>query len=63
MFKRLLDGDQMKKFIKICDDMHVNLSLAITEDQGKGSIFKHIEEINEYVSKRLFAKIDLTRRN
>lgn len=42
MMKPVLKDDQLKKFNKVCDNLHVSLSLAITEDQGKGSIFAHI---------------------
>ena len=44
------------------DDCHVRLSLNITEDQGRGSIFENIEKINDYITSRLHAKINLTKK-
>ena len=47
MFKDVFRGEKLQKLRKVKDDLHVNLSLAITEDQGKGSIFANIIKINE----------------
>ena len=38
-----LDKETAHRFEKRCDDLHVSLSLAITEDQGVGSIWHNIE--------------------
>jgi hypothetical protein len=61
LMTKVMPADQLYKLAKQSDNMHVALSLAITQDQGKGSIFTHIADINQYLSERLFCKIDLTR--
>lgn len=40
----------------------MRLSLNITEDQGRGSVFENIEKINDYITSRLHAKINLTKK-
>lgn len=65
MFKEIFIDDLHldRRLRKRCDDMHVELSLAITEDQGKGSIWSNIEELNAYISSRLCAKVNLTKKS
>ena len=50
-----------QRFQKKMDDMHVELSMQIIEDQGSGSIWRNIDQINGYISERLAAKINLTK--
>jgi len=57
-----LDPIDKKRFESRLDNLHVDLSMAITEDQGVGSIWANIEKINTFISKRLFAKINLTKK-
>ena len=53
--------DQMLKLKSSFDTMHSKYAKQILEDQGSGSIFENILQINDYISKRLNAKVDLTR--
>jgi hypothetical protein len=63
MLKDVYRGEKLQKLRKATDDMHLELSLAITQDQGKGSIFANITQINELLQSRLRAKVNLTAKN
>lgn len=58
---QVFEEKQMIKFLKVSGDTYFEMQKAILQDQGSGSIFKNIMNINEYISERLKQKIDLTR--
>lgn len=63
LLAKVFDENQMVKFLKSSGETYFEMQKAILHDQGQGSIFKNILEINDYISERLKAKIDLTKIN
>jgi hypothetical protein len=63
LMSTVFDDHQMVRFLKVSGDTYFEMQKAILFDQGHGSIFKNIMNINDYISSRLNAKIDLTRVN
>lgn len=61
LMSNVFDDNQMVKFLKVSGETYFEMQKGILFDQGHGSIFKNILEINDYISSRLNAKIDLTR--
>jgi hypothetical protein len=49
-----------EKFHMELDFVKMNLQDAILKDVGKGSIFENIQLINDEMSERLKARVDLT---
>lgn len=50
-----------KILIKQQEKMYSEIADKIMRDNGEGSIYKKILEINEYCSERLSVKMDLTK--
>ena len=48
--KQVLEKEQLHKLKKAYDCQHRALSEAITQDQGRGSIFANIQQINSVIS-------------
>ena len=59
LLQPLFEEDQLRKLDKISERFTVEMQQQILTDIGRGSIFEHINKVNEVMTKRLQFKVDL----